>query len=201
MAIKGISVGAADTRTTLPITGCFIARNKAGDGITFYIDHFTSCGKKFRAFKYAPVITKGDPENSLFLGLCKAFGVKVEGMTQRKAAVALAAKIAEYGALKCDRVGKRHEWKHIAPVNLDGEMLPWSQPAKEGMVMEALWQKEVVTPEQATFLARTPDSLSNDERAWVLGDRTISEVDGLPPLIKAWREEQKGGAYSPLEDL
>ena len=135
---KKVSVGVASKHATLPLCGVYIAKTKANDAYTMYLDHYTSMEKVHRAYKQVYIHTK-DPETS-FGRLCKAFKVALpSSITQKAAAELLAASMAEYGALKCVRTGKQQEWLDIHPVHLDVNALPWGHPAKEGMVLESLW--------------------------------------------------------------
>lgn len=139
MAIKGVSVGLTDSRVTLPVCGMYVAKTKDGKAYTLYVDHFTSMSKEHRAYKTVPILTR--TEDSLFRRLCSAFKVTIPSkITQKAAAELLAAGVAQYGAIKCKRVGKQQDWQEITAVNLDGDMLPWGHKVIEGMKMESLWQ-------------------------------------------------------------
>lgn len=138
MAIKGVSVGLTDSRVTLPVCGMYVAKTKDDKAYMLYIDHFTSMSKEHRSYKPIPILTR--TEDSLFRRLCSAFKVTIPSkITQKAAAELLAAGVAQYGAVKCRRVGKQQDWQEITAVNLDGDMLPWGHKAIEGMKMESLW--------------------------------------------------------------
>lgn len=135
---RKISAGVASKHITLPIAGMYLAKTKAGNAFTLYIDHFTSAAREHRSYKQVPLVTK-DP-SSLFCRMCAAFKVVLPAnVTQKAAAELLAASVADYGALRCVRSGKKHDWLEIQPVNIDGEALPWGHPKKDGMVLQSLW--------------------------------------------------------------
>lgn len=157
MAIKGAQNGFADERTTLPVCGMYCSKNKAGNAYTLYIDHFTTAAKEKRSYKMIPILTR-DPD-SLFMRLSTAFGVKhAPRVTQLHAAKALALAVAQKGALKCKRAGKAHDWVDIAPVDIDGDKLPWCQPEKEGMRMIDLWVFSTEEPAAPVAQATPPET-------------------------------------------
>ena len=138
---KKASTGVASKHVTLPICGMYIAKTKANDAFTLYIDHWTCADKIHRAYKSVFIHTK-DPETP-FGRLCKAFKVFLpSSVTQQAAAELLAAAVAEYGALRCVRSGKKQEWLDIHPVQTDGDALPWGFPSKDGMLLKSLWNPD-----------------------------------------------------------
>lgn len=164
MAVKGVKVGVSNKLATLPITGCFLAKSKQGNSLTLYIDHYTSAEKKFRVYKPMPIITMGDPKNSIFLRPCAAFKVSPNGLTMRQAAMKLADAIASKGAITCERVGKGQDWVNITAIDFDSEALPFSMPAKDGLLMESLWQVADQNDEP------TSENNQVDDGAWDVGD-------------------------------
>ena len=135
---RKISVGVASKHTTLPIAGMYLAKTKAGNAYTLYIDHYTTAAKEHRSYKQVSLVTKD--HSSLFCRLCAAFKVALPAnVTQKAAAELLAASVAKHGALRCIRSGKKHDWLEIQPVYVDGEALPWGHKKLDGMVLQSLW--------------------------------------------------------------
>lgn len=135
---KKVSTGVVSKHVTLPLCGVYIAKTKANDAFTMYIDHYTGTSREHRAYK--PVFIHTKDSETPFGRLCKAFKVALpSACTQQAAAELLAASMAEYGALKCVRSGKKQEWLDIHPVHMDVDALPWGFPAKDGMVLKSLW--------------------------------------------------------------
>lgn len=175
VSIKGrkVATGVESKHVTLPLAGMYLAKTKAGDAYSLYIDLFTSTSKEHRSYKQVNIITR-DP-SSLFCRLCDAFGVSLPAkISQKSAAELLAASMAEYGALKCVRAGKQHDWVDIHPVNLDVEALPWGFPSKEGMTMLSLWNPEESDGEEEGYrfsiIGKTLEQVADE----------IREIGGIP---------------------
>lgn len=178
---RKVSTGIASKYVTIPLAGMWLAKTKAGSAYTLYIDFFTNAGKVHRGYKSFGIATR-DP-SSPFMALCKAFKVNLPpAVTQRAAAEMLAAAMAEYGALKCVRSGKKHDWTDITPVNLDIEVLPWGFKAIDGMKMESLWHKAEYTEDTQP---------EEDEPQFSIVGKTIEDLRAdLEAGVPLWQVEQ-----------
>lgn len=163
---KKVSVGVVSKHVTLPLCGVYIAKTKANDAFTLYIDHYTGTSMEHRAYK--PVFIHTKDSETPFGRLCKAFKVTLpSACTQQAAAELLASAMAEYGALKCVRSGKKQEWLDIHPVQMDVDALPWCFPAKDGMVLKSLWN----SPEDSE-----EECVEDGEGYYSIVGKTLSDV-------------------------
>lgn len=177
---KKVSVGVVSKHVTLPLCGVYIAKTKANDAFTMYIDHYTGTSMEHRAYK--PVFIHTKDSETPFGRLCKAFKVTLpSACTQQAAAELLASAMAEYGALKCVRSGKKQEWLDIHPVHLDVDALPWGFPSKDGMVLKSLWN-----PDEGSS---SDESVEGVEGVYTIIGKDFQQVvddilgnDGIPVL-------------------
>ena len=134
----------------MPITGAYLSSKPGNKVPVLYLQMRTHDGPSAPlGYKALPILTRD--RDSLFSRLCASAGIICDGMSQRKAAYAIAGAIALTGAIRCRRVGSKQDWQDIKLVDYPSKLEPWHLPVGESIKWEPMWdapaQQESAAPD------------------------------------------------------